>query len=66
MRIVEADESPEVLCKEILGLTKMNWNNTQLDGKYPITIACARKVGQIMKYSTQEDPEPQIRYSFYM
>lgn len=65
IRIVESDESPGVICKEILGLTKMNWNNTQLDGKYPITIECARRVGEIMKYLS-EDEQPQIRYSFYM
>lgn len=66
IRIVESDESPGVLCNEILSLTKMNWNNTQFDGKYPITIECARKVGQVMKYLGEKDPEPQISYSFYM
>lgn len=66
IRIVESDESPTTICNEILGLTKMNWNNTQFDGKYPITIACARKVGEVMKYLTNKDPEPQISYSFYM
>jgi hypothetical protein len=65
VRMIECDESPEVLCEEILGLTKMNWNNTQFDGKYPITIQCARKVGEIMKY-LEENERPQIRYSFYM
>jgi hypothetical protein len=66
VRIIRADESPGVICKEILGLTKMNWNNTQFDGKYPITLACARKVGQVMKYLRPEDDEPQISYSYYM
>ncbi len=65
IRIIESDESPGVICREILGLTKMNWNNTQFDGKYPITIQCARKVGEIMKYLGEND-QPQIRYSFYM
>ena len=65
IRIVESDESPRVICKEIFGLTKMNWNSTQFDSKYPITIKCARNVGQIMKYM-DEDEQPQIRYSFYM
>jgi argonaute-like protein implicated in RNA metabolism and viral defense len=66
IRIVRSDESPGVICQEILGLTKMNWNNTQFDGKYPITLACARKVGQVMKYLGPDDDEPQISYSFYM
>jgi hypothetical protein len=65
IRIVESDESPGVICQEILSLTKMNWNNTQFDGKYPITVECARKVGQAMKYLS-ENEKPQISYSFYM
>jgi hypothetical protein len=66
IRIVESDESAHTLCSEILALSKMNWNNTQFDGKYPITIGCSRKVGEVMKYLTDKDPEPQISYSFYM
>jgi hypothetical protein len=66
IRIVKSDESPSVICQEILGLTKMNWNNTQFDGKYPITLGCARKVGQVMKYLGPDDDHPQISYSFYM
>ncbi len=66
IRIIRGDESPGVICQEILGLTKMNWNNTQFDGKHPITLACSRKVGQVMKYLSPEDDEPQISYSFYM
>lgn len=65
IRIFESEESPEIICEEILGLTKMNWNNTQFDGKYPITIECARRVGQIMKYIDVNE-KPQIKYSFYM
>jgi hypothetical protein len=66
IRIVKSDESASVICQEILGLTKMNWNNTQFDGKYPITLGCARKVGQVMKYLSSDDDAPQISYSFYM
>ena len=65
IRVVESDESPGTICQEILGLTKMNWNNTQFDRKYPITIECARRVGEVMKY-LDEHERPQIRYSFYM
>lgn len=65
LRIVRSEESPAFLAREILGLTKMNWNNTQFDGKYPVTLGCARKVGEIMKYLEESD-SPQIRYGFYM
>ena len=53
------------ICREILGLTKMNWNSTQFDHKYPITIACARKVGEIMKYLGPNEI-PKEAYAFYM
>ena len=61
----EHDSSLEDLCEEILGLTKMNWNNTQLDGRLPITLECAKKVGEIMKY-VDSNEKPQVSYSFYM
>lgn len=66
VRVVESDESPSVICSEVLALTKMNWNNTQFDRKYPVTIECARNVGKILKYLTEEDAEPKASYSFYM
>jgi len=65
LRIVRSEESPEFIAKELLGLTKMNWNNTQFDGKYPVTLGCARKVGEVMKYLEDSDV-PQIRYGYYM
>lgn len=65
LRVIKSEQSPAFLAKEIMGLTKMNWNNTQLDGKYPITLSCARKVGEIMKYLEEHD-RPQIRYGYYM
>ena len=65
LRIVRSEESPSFIAKEVLGLTKMNWNNTQFDGKYPVTLGCSRKVGEIMKYLTDTET-PQIRYGYYM
>lgn len=66
LRIVRSEESPAFIAREILGLTKMNWNNTQFDGKYPVTLGCARKVGEVLKYLGDSDAEPQIRYGYYM
>ncbi len=65
IRLFEYDESPDLICSEILALTKMNWNNTQFDRKYPITIECARSVGEILKY-LDEDEVMQLKYSYYM
>ncbi|RYF87462.1 MAG: hypothetical protein EON98_00375 [Chitinophagaceae bacterium] len=65
VRLFSYDESPNLICDEVLALTKMNWNNTQFDRRNPITIECARNVGSILKY-LDDDDEMQLRYSFYM
>ena len=65
LQIERSDESPQQIARELLGLTKMNWNNTQFDGKYPVTLGSARKVGEILKY-LEESEMPQARYAFYM
>ncbi|WP_266204146.1 argonaute/piwi family protein [Pontibacter kalidii] len=65
IRLFRHDENPDIICDEILALTKMNWNNTQFDRRLPITIECARNVGAILKYMNDSDPM-QLKYSFYM
>ncbi|MCX6378994.1 MAG: hypothetical protein NT023_05875 [Armatimonadetes bacterium] len=64
-RCEETDQEPHFLAQEILGLTKMNWNDTQFDGGSPITIGGARYVGSVLKYLGEEDT-PEARYSYYM
>ncbi|MBE7494525.1 MAG: hypothetical protein HS117_06245 [Verrucomicrobiaceae bacterium] len=67
LSIVSADveQSARSLAREILALTKMNWNNTQFDAAYPITIKAARQVGGILKY-LDSDSRIQAGYAFYM
>jgi hypothetical protein len=51
--------------REILALTKMNWNSSEGIGRYPITISFARKVGMLMtELSDNQTPNPS--YRFYM
>jgi hypothetical protein len=51
--------------KEILALTKMNWNSTEGIGRHPITISFARKVGTLMT-ELSENQIPNPSYRFYM
>lgn len=60
-RCDQTSETPKFIAKEILGLTKMNWNNSQFDGSEPITLRAARQVGSILKY-LGSDYEPYYRY----
>ncbi len=65
LEIVEGENTPSVLAREILALTKMNWNTTQFDNAVPITLHAADQVGDILKHIGEGDPiHP--RYSFYM
>jgi hypothetical protein len=51
--------------REILALTKMNWNSSEGIGRHPITISFARKVGMLMvELSDNQTPNPS--YRFYM
>jgi hypothetical protein len=43
----------------------MNWNNTQFDNAFPITIKAARQVGGILKYAAGL-PEIEASYAYYM
>jgi hypothetical protein len=51
--------------REILALTKMNWNSAEGIGRHPITISFARRVGMIMT-EMEEDVVPNPLYRFYM
>jgi hypothetical protein len=51
--------------REILALSKMNWNSSEGVGRHPITLSFARKVGSVMT-EMSEDPEPNPSYRFYM
>ncbi len=59
------DASIPELSNEILALTKMNWNNTQLDGFEPLPTRAAREVGSILKYCGEADPVASF-YRHYM
>lgn len=65
MRLIKVERSPEALATEILALTKMNWNDTQLDGREPITLRTADQVGSVLRY-VEEGVPVAARYSYYM
>lgn len=51
--------------REILALTKMNWNSTEGIDKFPITLGFARRVGLLMT-EVAETVAPNPSYRFYM
>lgn len=57
--------SLSALATEALALTKMNWNQTRLDSKLPVTLRTAEQVKQVLRFCP---PGTQIatRYAHYM
>jgi hypothetical protein len=51
--------------REILALSKMNWNSAEGISRHPITLSFARKVGTIMT-EMGDTPNPNPSYRFYM
>jgi len=58
------DSSIDVLAREILILTKMNWNSAGFAGALPITIRFSRRVGEVMR-EIPPDREPHPSFKFY-
>jgi len=57
--------SIDTICREILALTKLNWNFAKFCIKAPITISFARRVGSILR-NAPPDIEPKNKFKFYM
>lgn len=62
---VGQDTPRETLLREILILTKMNWNSSRLGGKSPITLTFSDIVGEIMR-EIPRDHDPMPQFKFYM
>lgn len=59
------DTSAREVLREVLLLTKMNWNSARFAERLPVTVRFADQVGAILR-DLPEDFEPEARYAFYM
>lgn len=50
IRPSETERTIDEIASEILALTKLNWNRARLDGKQPITLLTADRVGDILRH----------------
>jgi hypothetical protein len=53
------------IARDVLALSKMNWNSTQFDGALPIPIRAARQVGKVLKHVPMGQREAS-EYPYYM
>ena len=59
------DTSRSQLLREVLTLTKMNWNSARMYGLMPITVRFSRLVGDILR-EVPEAVAPHPKYKFYV
>ncbi len=61
------DSQPEQVAKDVLALTKLDWNNAYFNTRLPVTISVSRKVSSVLSESSAQDlKEPPTNYKFYM
>ena len=65
IRSEHTEQTQRFLAREVLSLSKMNWNNTQFDGAEPVTLQASRKCSNVLRYCS-EGRQIEPRYSFYM
>jgi hypothetical protein len=59
------DSATVDLLREVLLLTKMNWNSARFAERIPVTLRFAKEVGAILRDLPDTFP-PESRYAFYM
>lgn len=65
LRAADGTSHPGRLAAETLALTKLNWNQSQMDGQLPITLQAAGKVRSILRHLPL-DGSISRQYAHYM
>jgi hypothetical protein len=65
LHVENSEQTQRFLAREVLALTKMNWNNTQFDGSEPVTLRASRQCSSVLRYCS-EGLRIEPRYSYYM
>ncbi|HEY4675490.1 MAG TPA: hypothetical protein VIH48_05500 [Candidatus Bathyarchaeia archaeon] len=66
VRAANLDSTERKMCKEILSLTRLNWNNADFCDQMPITISASDRIGDILSEARIRDVEISTEYKYYM
>jgi hypothetical protein len=66
VRAANLDSPERKMCKEILSLTRLNWNNADFCDQMPITISASDRIGDILSEARIRDIEVSTEYKYYM
>ena len=59
------DSTPEEIVREILALTRLNWNTASFSTSWPMTLQFSKSVGSILS-RVREGDKIQTQYRYYM
>lgn len=65
IRSLRPTKSIKALSEEVLTLSKMNWNQTRLDGRLPVTLRTAEQVKRVLRF-VDASSSVAARYAQYM
>lgn len=65
IRALSPTKSIRALADEVMALSKMNWNQTRLDGRLPVTLRTAEQVKRVLRFVDSSAPVA-ARYAQYM
>jgi hypothetical protein len=65
IRAMSPTRSIKALAEEVMALSKMNWNQTRLDGRLPVTLRTAEQVKRVLRFVDLSSPVA-ARYAQYM
>ena len=66
VRVSNLDSTERKMSKEILSLTRLDWNNADFCTHMPITLLASDRIGDILSEARARDIEPSNEYRFYM
>lgn len=62
----QCDSTRDKICREILFLTKLDWNTSNFAVKEPVTLKVARKVSSVLSESYADPATADKQYYYYM
>jgi hypothetical protein len=66
VRVANLDSPEQKMCREILSLTRLNWNNADFCDQMPITISASDRIGDILSEARIKDVDISTEYRYYM
>ena len=67
LKAYRLDSNQEQIARDIMALTKLDWNNADFNTRMPVTISVSRKVGEILSESAMQDVNDfPTSYKYYM